>query len=217
MARAETIRRIEAQGAIAVLRLDDSANLQAVVNALGSGGLHAVEVTMTTRGALDALTALGTASGEASLIGAGSVLDAETARLAILAGARFVVAPTFSLALVELCHRYDVAAIPGAFTPTEVLAAWQAGADLVKLFPANGLGPRYLEDLRGPLPQLRLVPTGGVTADNAGAYLAAGAVAVGVGGALIDRSAVARGNYDVLTREARRLVQAIRNAREARR
>jgi 2-dehydro-3-deoxyphosphogluconate aldolase/(4S)-4-hydroxy-2-oxoglutarate aldolase len=217
MSRGETIRGIEAQGAVAVLRLEDAASLRPVVEALAQGGMRAIEVTMTMRGALDAVAALGARAANGILIGAGTVLDAETARLAILAGARFVVAPTFSPALIEMCHRYDVAAIPGGYTPTEVLAAWQAGADLVKVFPAGGLGPGYLKDLRGPMPQIRLMPTGGVSADNAGAYLAAGAVAVGVGGALVDNRAIARGDFSALTKEARRLVQAIRAAREGNR
>jgi 2-dehydro-3-deoxyphosphogluconate aldolase/(4S)-4-hydroxy-2-oxoglutarate aldolase len=209
MSRTELLQTLEAQGAIAVLRLEDPSRLRAVVNALADGGVRAVEITMTMPGALEALRTLG----EPILAGAGSVLDAETARLAILAGARFVVAPTFAPELIEMCHRYDVLAIPGAFTPTEILAAWQAGADLVKLFPAGRLGPAYLKDLRGPLPQVRLLPTGGVSADNAAAYLAAGAVAVGVGGALVDSGAIARGDYAPLTRDARRLTQAIREAR----
>jgi 2-dehydro-3-deoxyphosphogluconate aldolase / (4S)-4-hydroxy-2-oxoglutarate aldolase len=216
MTRADTVRRIEALGAVAVLRLDDAARLRPVVDALAEGGIGALELTMTMRGALEAIAALN-AVGDEILIGAGTVLDAETARLAIFAGARFVVSPTFSPALVEMCHRYDVAAIPGGFTATEILAAWQAGADLVKVFPAASLGPGYIKDLRGPLPQIRLMPTGGVSADNAGAYLAAGAVAVGVGGALVDGNAIARGDHGALTREARRLVQAIRAAREGRR
>jgi len=212
--RAETIRAIETQGAIAVVRLDDAAQLRPVADALAAGEIRAIEVTLTMRGALAALATLSADAGERMVVGAGSVLDAETARLSILAGARFVVAPIFSPAVVEMCHRYDVVAIPGAYTPTEIVTAWQAGADLVKLFPAGGLGPGYLSDLRAPLPQLRLVPTGGVSADNAAAFLAAGAVAVGVGGALVERGAVARGDYARLTAEARRLKQAIRSARE---
>jgi 2-dehydro-3-deoxyphosphogluconate aldolase/(4S)-4-hydroxy-2-oxoglutarate aldolase len=209
MSRAGILQSIETQGAIAVVRLENAARLEAVANALADGGIRALEITMTMPGALAALATLR----EPILAGAGSVLDAETARLAILSGARFVVAPIFSPAMVEMCHRYDVPVIPGAFTPTEILAAWQAGADVVKLFPAGRLGPAYLKDLRGPLPQVRLLPTGGVSAENAGAYLAVGAVAVGVGGALVDGNAVARGDFAQLTREARRLTQAIREAR----
>jgi 2-dehydro-3-deoxyphosphogluconate aldolase/(4S)-4-hydroxy-2-oxoglutarate aldolase len=212
--RAESVAAIEALGAIAVVRLEEAARLRSVVDALAAGEVRAIEVTMTMPGALDALAALSPALGDQILVGAGTVLDAETARLAILAGAGFVVAPTFSPGVVEMCHRYDVIAMPGAYTPTEILTAWEAGADLVKVFPAGGLGPRYLKDLRGPLPQLRLVPTGGVTAENAGAFLAAGAVAVGVGGALVEREAVARGDYARITEQARRLTRAIRTARE---
>ena len=143
------------------------------------------------------------------LIGAGSVLDAETARPAILAGARFVVGPTFRPAVVELCHRYDVLAIPGAYTPTEILSALEAGADLVKVFPAVALGPAYVRNVLGPLPHLRLLPTGGVTTENAAEFLDAGAVAVGVGGALLDGEALARGDYPRVTEAARRLTSAI--------
>lgn len=213
--RAETVATLEALGAVAVVRLEDAARLRPVVEALAAGEVRAVEVTMTTGGALDALAVLIPTLGDQLLIGAGTVLDAETARLAILAGARFVVAPTFSPRVVEVCHRYDVVAIPGGYTPSEILTAWEAGADLVKVFPASGLGPTYLKELRGPLPQLRLVPTGGVTAENAGAFLAAGAAAVGVGGALVEREAVARSDFRRITEQAHRLTRAVRAAREA--
>jgi 2-dehydro-3-deoxyphosphogluconate aldolase/(4S)-4-hydroxy-2-oxoglutarate aldolase len=151
--------------------------------------------------------------GDRLLVGAGTVLDVATARLVILAGARFVVAPTFRRAVVEMCRRYDVIAMPGAYTPTEVVTAWEAGADLVKVFPAGGLGPSYLKDLLAPLPQLRLVPTGGVGADNVAAFLAAGAVAVGVGGNLVEREAVERSDYARITEQARRITRAVRAAR----
>jgi len=211
--RTESVGTIETLGAIAVIRIDDAARMRPVVEALASGEVRAIEVTMTTPGALEVLRAIAPALGEQILLGAGSVLDVETARLAILAGARFIVAPTFRPAVVELCHRYDVVAMPGAYTPTEILTAWEGGADLVKVFPASGLGPGYLKELRGPLPQLRLVPTGGVTAENAGAFLSAGAVAVGVGGALVEREVVARGDYARITEQARRLTRAIGAAR----
>jgi 2-dehydro-3-deoxyphosphogluconate aldolase / (4S)-4-hydroxy-2-oxoglutarate aldolase len=213
LTRLDTLREIERQRAVAVVRLSDAAQLAAVVEALAAGDIRAVEVTVTMPGAIEAMAAL-TAKLDARVsIGAGSVLDSETARLAILAGARFIVGPTFCREVLEVCHRYDVVAIPGAYTPTEILAAWEAGADLVKVFPAGGLGPGYLRDLRGPLPQLRLMPTGGVSAENAADYLAAGAVAVGVGGALIDSEAVARGDYTRITAEAKRLASAIDGAR----
>jgi 2-dehydro-3-deoxyphosphogluconate aldolase / (4S)-4-hydroxy-2-oxoglutarate aldolase len=212
--RADPVRAIEALGAVAVVRLEDGTRLRPVVEALAAGEVRAIEVTMTIPGALDALKSLTPAVDDRTLLGAGTVLDAETARLAILAGARFVVGPTFCPAVVAMCCRYGVLSVPGAYTPTEVLAAWEAGADLVKIFPAGGLGPEYVRDLLGPLPQLRLLPTGGVTAENAGAFLEAGAVAVGVGGSLVERDAVARGDYARITDRARRLTAAIRTVRE---
>jgi 2-dehydro-3-deoxyphosphogluconate aldolase/(4S)-4-hydroxy-2-oxoglutarate aldolase len=212
--RTETVEAIRRLGVIAVVRLDDVAQLRAVVDALAAGGVQALELTMTTSGALDGLAALRVAGGRQLIVGAGTVLDAETARLAIVAGARFVVAPTLNAAVVAMCHRFDVVAIPGAYTPTEILAACEAGADLIKLFPASGLGPGYLKELSGPLPQLRLVPTGGINAENAASFIAAGAVAVGVGGALVAPGAVARGDFACITDSARRLTTAIRAARE---
>jgi 2-dehydro-3-deoxyphosphogluconate aldolase / (4S)-4-hydroxy-2-oxoglutarate aldolase len=213
LTRLDVLRALERQRAVAVVRLNDAAQLAAVVEALAAGEVCAVEVTVTMPGAIEAIAALTAKVDSRVLIGAGSVLDPETARLAILAGARFIVGPTFCRDVLEVCHRYDVVGIPGGYTPTEILAAWEAGADLVKVFPAGGLGPGYLKDLRGPLPQLRLMPTGGVTAENAADYLAAGAVAVGVGGALVDAEAVARGDYARITEEARRLASAIHGAR----
>jgi 2-dehydro-3-deoxyphosphogluconate aldolase/(4S)-4-hydroxy-2-oxoglutarate aldolase len=211
MSRARVVSAIEELGAIAILRLDDSSRLPPVVDALAAGDVRLIEVTMTMPAALEAIGAL--SKGGKLMIGAGTILDAETARLAILAGARFIVAPTFQPEVVEMCHRYDVVAIPGALTPTEIFAAWEAGAELVKLFPASSVGPSYLKDVRGPLPQVRLVATGGISFENAGAFLQAGAVAVGVGGALVDKQAIARGDYARITEEARRLTQAVRAAR----
>jgi 2-dehydro-3-deoxyphosphogluconate aldolase/(4S)-4-hydroxy-2-oxoglutarate aldolase len=210
------VTAIEATGVIAILRQADASSLRRIVDALYEGEVRAVEVTMTMPGALEALSTLSAQLGDRFLVGAGTVLDAETARLTILEGARFVVAPTFCAAVLEMCRRYDVVAMPGAYTPTEIVTAWDAGADLVKVFPAGGLGPGYLKDLRGPLPQLRLVATGGVTAENAGAFVAAGAVAVGVGGTLVEREAVARGDYARITEQARRLTRAVRAARGGR-
>ncbi|HXU68648.1 MAG TPA: bifunctional 4-hydroxy-2-oxoglutarate aldolase/2-dehydro-3-deoxy-phosphogluconate aldolase [Polyangia bacterium] len=212
--RAESVESIRTLGVVAVVRLDAVAQLGPVVDALAAGDVRAIEVTMTMPAALEGLTTLAATRDERSLVGAGSVLDAETARLAILAGARFIVAPVFRADVVEMCHRYDVVAMPGAYTPTEILTAWEAGADLIKVFPASALGPGYLKDLKGPMPQLRLVPTGGVTVENAGAFVAAGASALGVGGALVAREAIARGDFARLTEYARRLTAAVRAARE---
>ena len=193
---------------LAIVRFDDGAQVEPVAAALAEAGIRIIEVTMTIPGALEAVSALA-AGRPGVLVGAGSVLDPETARLAILRGARFVVSPTFCPKVIELCHRYDVVAVPGAFTPTEILRAWEAGADLVKLFPAGGLGPGFLKELLGPLPEVRIVPTGGVTLDSAGEFLAAGAFAVGLGGALVDRDAVARREYGRIAERGRRLLAAL--------
>ncbi|MCH7522014.1 MAG: 2-dehydro-3-deoxyphosphogluconate aldolase [Candidatus Marinimicrobia bacterium] len=139
-------------------------------------------------------------------IGAGTILDPETARLAILAGAEFIVSPILNLEVIKLAHRYDRLAIPGAFTPTEILTAWEAGADIVKVFPATALGPAFIKDVQGPLPQVKLCPTGGVTVENAGEFIAAGAACVGVGTDLLDKAAIAEGRYELLTRRAEQLV-----------
>jgi 2-dehydro-3-deoxyphosphogluconate aldolase/(4S)-4-hydroxy-2-oxoglutarate aldolase len=212
--RLDTLVALERQRAIAMVRLDDAARLPAVVDALAAGDVRAVEITVTIPGALEAIAALKSKLDSRVVVGAGTVLDPETARLAILAGAEFVVGPTFSPGVLAVCHRYDLLAIAGAYTPTEIMAAWEAGAELIKVFPAGGLGPGYLRDLKGPLPRLRLVPTGGVTVENAAAFLAAGAFAVGVGGNLVEREAVARGDYARITEQARRLARAVREPQE---
>jgi len=212
--RAETGAALEALGAVAVLRLESPERLRPVVDALIEGGVRAVEVTMTTTWALESLAECAAALGDSALLGAGTVLDAETVRMAVSAGARFVVSPTFCPDLIRACRRYDVVSIPGAFTPTEIAAAWEAGADLVKVFPGGLLGPTYIRALRGPLRHLRLMPTGGVTLDNAGDFLAAGAVAVGVGDALVERGTVERGDYAAITERARLLTAVVREARE---
>jgi 2-dehydro-3-deoxyphosphogluconate aldolase/(4S)-4-hydroxy-2-oxoglutarate aldolase len=194
---------------IAVVRLDSGEQLIHVAEALKAGGLTAIEFTMSTPGALDMIKQAAAHVGEDVLMGAGTVLDPETARAAILAGAQFIVSPTISLATIELCKRYGKPVIPGAFTPTEILTAWEAGADMVKVFPASVGGPEYIKAVRAPLPQVRLVPTGGVSADNAAEFMKAGATALGVGGNLVSKSAVARGDWAAITAEAQRLMAAV--------
>lgn len=211
--RAATVAAIEACGAVAVIRMKEPDKLRAVVDALAEGGVRALEVTMTVPRAIPMIEALAPSLPPGFLLGAGTVLDPETARLAILAGASFVVSPVFRPATITLCHRYDVAMMPGCFTPTEILAAWEAGADVVKVFPATSLGPGFFKDVRGPLPQVKLMPTGGVSLDNAGDWIKAGAVAVGVGTALLDSKAIASGDYGVITANARRLVASVTAAR----
>lgn len=213
--RQEIVRRLEAAGVVAVIRLADGAALRAVAEALAAGGVRALEVTMTVPGAIASIEELARTLPAEFLVGAGTVLDAETARHVIDAGARFVVSPVFRPAVLEAVHRRDAAALPGCFTPTEILDAWDNGADIVKVFPATALGPGFFSDVRGPLPQVRLMPTGGVTRENAGDWIRAGAVAIGVGTALVDRTAVAEKRFDAITANARHFVDAVQRARGA--
>ncbi len=211
--RADTVRAVEACGVVAVIRMREAARLRAVVDALGEGGVRALEVTMTVPGAIDLIGQLAPALPKGFILGAGTVLDAETARRAILAGAQFIVGPVFRPEVVAMCHQHDIAAMPGCFTPTEILSAWEAGADVVKIFPATALGPGFIKDVHGPLPQVKLMPTGGVSLDNAGEWIAAGAVAVGVGTALVDGAAIAAGNYAAIAANAKRIVASVASAR----
>ncbi len=202
-------------GAIGVIRVESASRLVQITKALRDGGLACIEITMTTPRALRAIEDAVTRA-EDSVVGAGTVLDAVTARQAILAGAAFLVTPTVKLDVLQMAQRYGVAAIIGALTPTEILTAWEAGADMVKVFPCSGLGPEYLREIRGPLPQIPLVPTGGVTGDTAGDFIRAGAAAVCAGSWLVDKSAVAEGRFDELTRRAHTLVEAVCKARTER-
>lgn len=208
-----TLSPIEEDGVIAVVRLDDLSRAASLTEALVAGGVRAVEFTFTNRAAAAAIAAAREALGDRALIGAGSVLDAETARIAILAGAAFVVTPTVSLPVIEICNRYGVATTIGALTPTEILTAWQAGATYVKVFPASLGGPGYLRDVRGPLPQVKLIPTGGVDVANAGHFIRAGAAAVALGSNLVDAGSVASEEWDTITVRARAVAAAVAEAR----
>jgi 2-dehydro-3-deoxyphosphogluconate aldolase / (4S)-4-hydroxy-2-oxoglutarate aldolase len=211
--RAATTAAIEALGAVAVIRLKDPAKLRAVVDALAAGGVRALEVTMTVPRAVDLIREIAPTMPSGFFLGAGTVTDAETARAVIDAGATFVVGPVFRPDVIRVCHERDVPAMPGCFSPTEILAAHDAGADIVKVFPATMLGPQFIKDVRAPLPQIKLMPTGGVTLDNAGDWIRAGAVAVGIGSALVDAAAIERGQFDVITANARRVVANVAAAR----
>ena len=200
-------------GVVAIIRLDSAQGLIDVARAIALGGVTTIEFTMTTPGALGMLAEVARELGSGVTLGAGTVLDSETARAAILAGARFIVSPTLSESVIATCRRYGVVSIPGAYSPTELLAATELGADLVKLFPASALGPAYVRDVMAPLPQLRLVATGGVTLDNAAAFIKAGACAVAVGGSLVDQATVASGNLGVLTERASAFRSAVQQAR----
>jgi 2-dehydro-3-deoxyphosphogluconate aldolase/(4S)-4-hydroxy-2-oxoglutarate aldolase len=211
--RAAVTAQIEALGVVAVIRLKDPAKLRAVVDAMAEGGVRVLEVTMTVPGAVDLIRALAPALPAGFLLGAGTVTDAATARAVIDAGASFVVGPVFRPEVIEACHARDVPAVPGCFSPTEILAAHECGADIVKVFPATALGPPFIKDVRAPLPQVKLMPTGGVTLDNAGDWIRAGAVAVGLGSALLDANAIDGNQWDVITANARRVVASVRSAR----
>jgi len=211
--RARVTAQVETLGIVAVIRLKDPAKLRALVDAIAAGGVRALEVTMTVPGAVGLIRDLAPTLPDGFLLGAGTVTDAATARAVIDAGASFVVSPVFRLDVVAACHERDVAAMPGCFSPTEILAAYDSGADIVKLFPATALGPQFIKDVRGPLPQLKLMPTGGVTLENAGDWIRAGAVAVGLGSALVDARAIEANRWDVITANARLVVANVGGAR----
>ena len=213
--RAGIVQAIEAGGIVAVVRLKDAASGRAVADALAAGGVTAIEITMTVPNAVALIEELSAWAPPDVLIGAGTVLDAGSARAVMAAGARFVVSPVFKRELIDVCHDGDIPAMPGCFSPTEILSAWEAGADVVKVFPATALGPAFFKDLRGPLPHVRLMPTGGVTRDNAGDWIRAGAVAIGVGSALVDQALVAQGRFDTIAANARAFVDEVRQARAA--
>lgn len=204
---------MEETGLVAVIRANAPSQLVDVCKALRDGGVDVSEITMTTPGALRAIEQVTVALGEECLIGVGSVLDAQTARAAILAGAQFVVAPTLSFEVVQMAHRYAKPVVPGALTPTEILAAFQAGADMVKVFPANHFGPRYFKDLLAPMPQLKLTPTGGVNLDTAADWLNAGAVCLGVGSALVRKDLIEAKNWGGLTRLAKQFRRVVTDVR----
>lgn len=213
MAGTDVVHRIEESGVVAVVRLEDLSDAVHVARALANGGVRGIEFTFTNPKAAAAITAAREALGDAALIGAGSVLDSETARIAILAGAQFVVTPVTRVETIQLCTRYGIPIMSGALTPTEILTAWEAGSAMVKVFPATALGPGYLKDVRGPLPQIKLIPTGGVSVDNAGDFIRAGASAVALGSALVDSKLVAAGAWDELTARAQAVHDAVAAAR----
>jgi 2-dehydro-3-deoxyphosphogluconate aldolase / (4S)-4-hydroxy-2-oxoglutarate aldolase len=215
MSRIEDLNRVLNTGIIAILRFASSDQLTSVARALFEGGIDIIEVTFTVPRALDVLAAVKLDLGDRVLLGAGTVLDPETARAALLAGAEFIVSPSLNPEVIRLCHRYDKVVMPGAFTPTEILSAWEAGADVVKVFPCDSVGPAYLKALRGPFPQIRLMPTGGVTLETLPAFIKAGACAVGVGGSLVAQQAICDGNFARLRGLAAQYVEALKTVRRA--
>lgn len=204
---------IRETGIVAIMRASSPDQLLAAADAIKAGGVNAIEVTMTTPGALKVIEQATLKYGEEVIFGVGSVLDPETARAAILAGARFVVCPTLKLSTIEMCHRYDIPVVPGAYTPTEILTAWEAGADMVKVFPSSVGGPAYIKAIKGPLPQVRLVPVGGVDLDTTADFIRAGAEVVGVGGSLINQKNLAAGQFEAITENARRYREEVEKGR----
>jgi 2-dehydro-3-deoxyphosphogluconate aldolase/(4S)-4-hydroxy-2-oxoglutarate aldolase len=213
LTRADVVRRIEEAGVVAVVRLTEAASGPEVARALLEGGVSAIEITMTVPRAVDLIAGLCRALPQA-LIGAGTVTDPAVARAVIDAGAKFVVSPVVRPRMIEACHERQVPAFPGCFSPTEILAAWELGAELVKIFPATSLGPGFIKDLRGPFPSIKVMPTGGVSRENAADWIRAGAAAIGVGTAMVDGKAIAARQFDVITANARAFVDAVREARE---
>lgn len=210
---AEALEFIREKGVVAIMRANSSDQLLAAADAVKAGGVNAIEVTMTTPGAIDVIKQATARYGDDVLFGVGTVLDSETARAAILSGAQFVVCPTLDLKTIEICKRYSVPVVPGAYTPTEILTAWQAGADMVKVFPASVGGPAFIKALKGPLPQIKLVPVGGVNLDTTADFIRAGAEVVGVGGSLVNQKLLEAKEFDKISENARRYCQEVERGR----
>jgi 2-dehydro-3-deoxyphosphogluconate aldolase/(4S)-4-hydroxy-2-oxoglutarate aldolase len=211
MKKVEVLKRIKEVGLLPVLRAASAEEALALAWAIEAGGISAIEVTMTVPGAIEVIEILVREAGDRILIGAGTVLDPETARACMLAGANFIVSPSLNPKTIEICHRYSVAIIPGALTPTEIVTAWEAGADVVKVFPCSAMGgAKYLKALKAPFPQIELIPTGGVSLSTAAEFLAAGAFALGVGADLVNAHAIAAGTPETITHNARQYVEIVR-------
>lgn len=206
---AELLRIISKYKLVAIVRGIEEKDVDKVVEALYQAGIRAVEIAMNTSGALRMIEAVKDKFGEKMLIGAGTVLDPESARNSIQAGADFILSPTLSLPVIEMCNRYSKLAVPGVLTPTEILTAWEAGAQLVKIFPARAFGPKYIRDIKGPLPQVEMMAVGGVSLENARDFLRNGAFALGIGSALVNPKWVREGNFDKISKTARDFISSI--------
>jgi 2-dehydro-3-deoxyphosphogluconate aldolase/(4S)-4-hydroxy-2-oxoglutarate aldolase len=213
----ENVRRIAEIGVIPVVRAESADLARRAASAIRAGGIPILEITMTVPAALHIIRELSIECGAEVLIGAGTVMDVPSARDCIAAGARFIVSPSLNLETIAFCKQEGVVVMPGALTPTEIVTAWSAGADFVKVFPAGAAGgPSYIKSLRAPLPEIKLVPTGGVSLANAAAFIEAGAEAVGVGSELVDLNALRKGKEDVIAQRARQLLESVRDARTKR-
>jgi 2-dehydro-3-deoxyphosphogluconate aldolase/(4S)-4-hydroxy-2-oxoglutarate aldolase len=210
MHKSEVMAKIREVGLVPVLRADSEEEALEIAYALEAGGVTVLEVTMTVPGAVDAIRRLANEAGDRILVGAGTVLDPETARACMLAGAQFIVSPALNVKTIEICRRYNIAVFPGGLTPTEIVTAWEAGADAVKVFPCSAVGgAKYLKAIKAPLPQIELIPTGGVSLATAAEFLEAGAIALGVGGDLVDNKAVRAGKPEVITENARKYLEIV--------
>jgi 2-dehydro-3-deoxyphosphogluconate aldolase/(4S)-4-hydroxy-2-oxoglutarate aldolase len=214
MTKTEVINQIREIGLVPVVRASSADEAMRAIDAIREGGVSVLEITMTVPGAVGVIEQVSKRYGNDALVGAGTVLDAETARVCILSGAQFVVSPALNLETIECCRRYGVAVMPGALTPTEVVQAWTAGADFVKVFPAGALGgASYLKALKAPLPQIELVPTGGVSLKTAADFIKAGASALGVGADLCDLKVIREGQAQIVSERAKQFVEIVREAR----
>jgi 2-dehydro-3-deoxyphosphogluconate aldolase/(4S)-4-hydroxy-2-oxoglutarate aldolase len=214
MNKSEAIQWIKETGVVPVVRATSSDEAMRAIDAIKEGGISVLEITMTVPGAVRVIEEVAARYGKDVLVGAGTVLDSETARACILAGAQFVVSPALDLGTIQCCRTYSVAVMPGALTPTEVVTAWKAGADFVKVFPANAAGgASYIKSLKAPLPQIELVPTGGVSLKTAADFIKAGASALGVGADLVDVKAIRAGDAAIVTERARQFIEIVKEAR----
>ncbi len=214
MDKAAIVKQIEELGLVPVVRASSADEAMQAIDAIKAGGVNVLEITMTVPGAIKVIEKVADKYGSEVLVGAGTVLDPETARACLLAGAQFIVSPALNLATIALCHRYSAPVMPGVLTPTEVITAWSAGADMVKVFPAGSVGgASYVKNLKGPFPQIKIIPTGGVSLKTAADFIKAGASALGVGTDLVDIKAIREGNPQIITTSAQQFLQIVREAR----
>ncbi len=216
MTKAEIVKQIEEVGLVPVVRASSADEAMQVIEAIKAGGVNVLEITMTVPGAVRVIEKVADEYGSEVLVGAGTVLDPETARACLLAGAQFIVSPALNLDTIALCHRYSAPICPGVLTPTEVITAWSAGVDFVKVFPCGSVGgASYVKNLKGPFPQVKIIPTGGVSLTTAADFIKAGAAALGVGTDLVDVKAIREGNAHIVTERARQFIQIVKDARSS--
>src|SRR5688500_17335735 len=214
MNKAEIVKQIEELGLLPVVRASSADEAMQVIDAIKAGGVNILEITMTVPGAVKVIEKVVDKFGSEVLVGAGTVLDPEPARACLLAGAQFIVSPALNLDTIAMCHRYSAPAMPGVLTPTEVITAWSAGADFVKVFPCGAVGDAsYIKNLKGPFPQIKMIPTGGASLKTAQDLIKAGASALGVGTDLVDVKAIREGNPQVVTDRAKEFIQLVKEAR----